>query len=172
MSKRNITISALAAALVLSMAAFAAAGPGYGRGYAGACGGPGFGPAAAYSQLTPEKQAEVKAVVDKYEPQFETVRNQIWAKRSVLQAMVNGGKADEQAITKLVTDISSLRNKMRDLRASMSDELVKATGIAAFGACPGPGYGRGFDADDAPMQGRGMYGQGVYGHGMNGRGMY
>ncbi|MGE4423763.1 MAG: Spy/CpxP family protein refolding chaperone [Pseudodesulfovibrio sp.] len=171
MSKKHITISALAAALVLSMAAFAVAGPGYGHGYAGACGGPGYGPGAAYSQLTPEKQAEVKAVVDKYEPQFETVRNQIWAKRSTLQAMVNGGQADEKAITKLVTDISSLRNKMGDLRAAMSDELVKATGIAAFGTCPGP-YARGYDADDAPGQGHGMYGQGMmYGHGMS-RGMY
>ncbi|MEZ7198756.1 Spy/CpxP family protein refolding chaperone [Pseudodesulfovibrio karagichevae] len=168
MSKKHITIPALAAVLVLGMAAFAVAGPGHG--YAGACGGPGYGPGAAYSQLTPEKQAEVKAVADKYEPQFETVRNQIWAKRSVLQAMVNGGQADEKAITKLVTDISSLRNKMRDLRAAMSDELVKATGITGFGTCAG--YGRGYDADDAPGQGRGMYGQGMMqGHGM-GRGMY
>jgi zinc resistance-associated protein len=151
------------------MAAFAmAAGPNSGRGFAGACGGPGYG--AAYSQLTPEKQAEVNAVVDKYQPQFETMRNQIWAKRSTLQAMINGGKDDEQAITKLVTDISTLRNKMRDLRATMSDELVKATGIAAFGSCPG--YGRGFDGDDGPMQGRGMHGQGMYGHGMYGQGMY
>lgn len=170
MSKKNITISALAAALVLSMAAFAVAGPGYGRGANGVCGAPGYGPGAAYSQLTPEKQAEVKAVVDKYEPQFETVRTQIWAKRSVLQAMINGGKADEQAITKLVTDISSLRNKMRDLRASMAEELVKTTGIAAFGSCPGPRFGQG-DDDDGPAQGRGMYGHGMYGHGM-GRGMY
>ncbi|OIQ49315.1 zinc resistance protein [Pseudodesulfovibrio hydrargyri] len=174
MSKNSFTISALAAVLVLGMAAFAAAGPNAGRGFAGPCGGPGFG--AAYSQLTPEKQAEVKAVVDKYQPQFEAVRNQIWAKRSVLQAMINGGQADEKAITKLVTDISGLRNKMRDLRGTMSDELVKTTGIAAFGACPGPGYGRDFDGD-GPFQGRGMGGQGMmdghgmYGHGM-GRGMY
>jgi zinc resistance-associated protein len=148
------------------MAAFAVAGPNYGRGYVGACGGPGYGPGAAFSQLTPEKQAEAKAVVDKYQPQFETIRNQIWAKRSVLQAMVNGGKADEKAITKLVTDISNLRNEMRDQRSAMSEELVKATGIAAFGACPGPGYGRDFDGG----RGHGMYGQGMYGQGMNGQG--
>ncbi|EGB14880.1 zinc resistance-associated protein [Pseudodesulfovibrio mercurii] len=168
MSKKQVSISALAAVLVLSMAAFAVAGPGQGRGYNGVCQGfgPGSGPGAAYSQLTPEKQAEVKAVFDKYEPQFEAVRNQMWAKRSVLQAMVNGGNADEKAITKLVNDISEQRNKMRDLRVAMSDELVKTTGIAAFGTCPGPGYGRGFDADDGPGQGRGMYGRGM------GRGMY
>jgi zinc resistance-associated protein len=170
MSKRSISISALAAVLILGMAAFAVAGPNTGRGFAGPCGGPGYG--AAYSQLTPEKQAEVKAVVDKYQPQFETVRNQIWAKRSVLQAMINGGQADEKAITKLVTDISSLRNKLRDLRGAMSDELVKTTGIASFGTCPGPGYGRGFDGDDGPFQGRGMHGPGMMnGQGM-GRGMY
>jgi len=164
MSKKNIPISALAVVLVLGMAAFAVAGPKSGRGFAGPCGGPGFG--AAYTQLTPEKQAEVKGVVDEYQPQFEAVRNQIWAKRSVLQAMINGGQADEQAITKLVTDISSLRNKMDDLRSAMSDKLVKTTGLAAFGACPGPGYGQGPNGGDGPGQGRGMYG-----HGM-GRGMY
>lgn len=154
MSKKNLSITALAAALILSMAAFAVAGPGYGRGFAGGCGGPGYGPNAAYSQLTPEKQAEVQAIFDKYEPQFEGVRNQMWAKRSVLQAMVNGGKADEKAITGLVNDISKLRDQMWNLRKAMSDELVKATGIAAFGACPRyaqndcPGYG------DGPGQGR------------------
>ena len=156
MSTKHISISALAALLVLGMAAFAVAGPNSGRGFAGPCGGPGYG--AAYSQLTPEKQAEVKAVVDEFQPQFEAVRNQIWAKRSVLQAMINGGQADEQAITKLVNDISSLRNKMYDLRSAMSDKLVKTTGIAAFGTCPGPGYGR-------------MYGDDGPGHGMRGHGM-
>jgi zinc resistance-associated protein len=170
MSKKYISISALSAVLVLGMAAFAMAGPNSGKGFVGACGGPGYG--AAYSQLTPEKQAEANAVVDKYQPQFEAVRNQIWAKRSTLQAKINGGKDDEQAITKLVTEISGLRNKMRDLRASMSEELVKATGIAAFGTCPGPGYGRGFDRDDGPMQGRGMRGHGMYGQGMHSQGMY
>ncbi|XXJ21068.1 Spy/CpxP family protein refolding chaperone [Desulfovibrio caledoniensis] len=161
MSKKSISISALAAVLILGLAAFAVAGPNAGRGFAGPCGGPGYGP--AFSQLTPEKQAEVKAVIDEYQPQFETVRNRIWAKQSVLQAMINGGQADEEAITKLVTDISSLRNKLRDLRVDMSDKLVKTTGIASFGACPGPGYGRGCDGS---FQGRGMRGQGMD------RGMY
>jgi zinc resistance-associated protein len=169
MSKKSISTAALAAVLVLAMAAFAVAGPKSGRGSGGPCGAPGFG--AAYSQLTPEKQAEVKAVVDEYQPQFEAVRNQMWAKRAVLQAMVNGGQADEQAITKLVNDISSLRNKMHDLRSAMSDKLVEVTGIASFGACSGGPCGRMF-GDDGPGRGHGMHGQGMmFGPGM-GRGMY
>ncbi|WP_272699279.1 Spy/CpxP family protein refolding chaperone [Desulfovibrio sp. Fe33] len=175
MSKKNITISALAAALVLSMAAFALAGPGQGRGFSGSCGGPGYGPGAMYNQLTPEKQAEADAIVDKYEPQFEAVRNALWAKRSVLQAMVNGGNADEAAITKLVNEISAQRGKMWELRKAMGDELVKATGIAAFGDCPrrGPGEGRGPCSGNDCGPGRGMGpGQGMgSGQGMN-RGMF
>lgn len=161
MSKQNLTISALAAVLVLGMAAFAVAGPGAGAGR-----GPGCGQGALYSQLTPEKQAEANAIFDKYEPQFEGIRNQMWAKRSVLQAMVNGGNADEKAITKLVNDISKLRDQMRDLRKAMSDELVQATGLTAFGDfgpcqryaqtdCPGYGQNQG-------RMGNGMgYGRGM-----------
>lgn len=173
MQKKNIAIPALAAVLVLSMAAFAVAGPGPGpgRGCPGGCGGPGNGPRAAFSQLTPEKQAEARAVMDKYEPEFETIRNHIWAKRSVLQAMINGGQADEKAITKLITDISSLRNKMRDLRAARADELVQATGIAAFGVRPCPGFGQWGGPDDGPGQGNRMRGPGMDGLGM-GRGIF
>jgi zinc resistance-associated protein len=175
MSKKNITISALAAALVLSMAAFALAGPGQGRGFSGPCAGPGYGPGAMYNQLTPEKQAQADAIVDKYEPQFEAVRNQIWVKRSTLQAMINSGKADEAAIAKLVEGISEQRSKMFELRKAMGDELVQATGIAAFGDCPrrGPGYGRGYGPGmgDGSGPARG-YGQGMgSGQGMN-RGMF
>ena len=161
MSKKNLTISALAAVLVLAMAAFAVAGPGYGR---GGCGGPGFGQGNMYSQLTPEKQAAVEKIYDKYIPQFTELRNQMWTKHSTLQAMVNGGNADEAKIGKLTADISDLRQKMWDLRDAMSDELVAETGITAgngFGGCPGygqascPGYGQG-------ERGQGRFGRGMY----------
>lgn len=170
MTKKNISIAALAAVLVMSMAAFAVAGSGYGRGFGGGCGGPGYGQAKGFAQLTPEKQAEVQAVYDKFAPQFDKLREQMWTKRSTLQAMVNGGKADEKAIGGLVSDISKLRTQMWDLRKGMSDELVKVTGITdfgGFGTCPRygqndcPGYGDGQGRGMGRGQGRGMgYGPG------------
>lgn len=148
MTKKNITISALAAMLVLSMAAFAMAGPGYGRGYGG-CGGYGGngGPNAGYSQLTPEKQAAVQAVYDKYEPKFTEVRDAMWTKHAVLQAMINNGDSNEAKIGKLTAEMTSLRNQMRDLRIAMDKEVSEITGVASWRgrgyACDGPGFGRG-----------------------------
>lgn len=151
MTKKNITITALAAMLILSMSALAFAGPGYGR---GGCGGPGSGYGqGAYSQLTPEKQAEVQAIYDKYDPQFTKLRDAMWTKLAVLQAMINDGDSNEKKIGKLTTELSSLRDQMRDLRVAMSDEVSQVTGIESWRgrgyACNGngpancPGYGRG-----------------------------
>ena len=175
MSKKNIALSALAAVFVLSMAAFAVAGQGHGRGFGG-CGGPGNGPNGLYTQLSPEKQAAVDSIYDKYSPQFTELRNQMWTKRATLQAMVNGGNADEAKIGQLTTDISNLRQKMWDMRDAMSNDLTKETGIIAgngFGSCPGygqtscPGNGSGHGFGDGPGYGRGnMRGQGHFGRGM------
>ncbi|QJB55425.1 Spy/CpxP family protein refolding chaperone [Pseudodesulfovibrio sp. zrk46] len=163
MTKKNITITALAAVLVMAMAAFSFAGPGYGKGYGRGCGGNGYGNS-LYSQLTPEKQAAVDKIYEKYFGQFQELRTEMWTKHSTLQAMINGGNADEKAIGKLTADISKLRDKMVDTRQNMAAELEKETGVVVgngFGSCPRygqescPGYGSG--------QGRGMgQGQGMY----------
>jgi len=159
MTKKNITIAALAAVLVMAMSAVSFAGPGYGRGCDGS--GPGVG----YSQLTPEKQAAVDKIVDSYSKQFTELRDQMWTKRATLEAMVNGGNADEKKIGSLVSDISGLRTKMRDLRDKMSDELEAETGIAGFArgaSCPGFGPGGERGEGRYQQQGRGMgYGPGM-----------
>ena len=176
MTKKNLSTMTLAMILVLAMAGFAAAGPGYGpgngpgngRGGCGAWGGQ-AGPQGWYGQLTPEKQAAVAKIFESYRPKFDEVRVSLQAKRNVLQAMVNGGQADEQKITKLTQDMSNLREKMFDLRQALNDDLAKETGInvaqmgRGFGQgrnfnCAGPGYGSG----DCPGygQGRGMRGNG------------
>ncbi|NDV18855.1 periplasmic heavy metal sensor [Pseudodesulfovibrio sp. JC047] len=162
MKKRNITITALAAVLVLSMAAVAMAGHGYGHGKRSGNGCAVYG---MYNQLTPEKQAAVDTIVDKYQPKMTAMRDQIRAKHTTLQAMVNGGNADEQKITALTKDISSLRDQMRDTRDAMHAELEKETGIVAFNE-----RGRGY-AGDCYGQGRGA-GHGYGGHGQGGHGYH
>lgn len=151
MTKKNITITALAAVLVMAMTAISFAGPGYGRG-----GCPGSGPGVGYSQLTPEKQAAVDKIVESYSKQFTELRDQMWTKHATLQAMVNGGNADEAKIGKLTSEISGLRTQMWDLRDKMSAELEAETGIAGFArgaSCPGGGQrGQG----RYMQQGRGM----------------
>ncbi|CCH48863.1 Spy/CpxP family protein refolding chaperone [Pseudodesulfovibrio piezophilus] len=159
--KKNITITALATVLVLGMAAMSIAGPGYGHGRRGACGG--NGPNSAYSQLSPEKQAAADKIFQKYADQMSELRTAMWTKHSTLQAMINGGDANEKKIGKLTSEISELRDKMRDMRGQMGEELAQATGITfagGFGGCPsygedgcpgfggpmGPGFGRGHGA--------------------------
>ena len=176
MTKKNLSTTTLAMILVLAMAGFAAAGPGYGpgngRGSCGAWGGQ-AGPQGWYGQLTQEKQAAVDKIFESYRPKFDDVRVSLQAKRNVLQAMVNGGQADEKKITSLIQDMNNLREKMFDLRQALNDDLSKETGInvaqmgRGFGQgrsfnCAGPGYGR----SDCPGygqacgQGRGMRGNG------------
>ncbi|WP_285905330.1 Spy/CpxP family protein refolding chaperone [Pseudodesulfovibrio pelocollis] len=156
MTKRNITTTALAAILVLALASWAVAGPGYGR---GGCGGPGFSGQNPYAQLTPEKQAAVEAIFDKYRPQMEQLRDSLWTKHATMQAMINGGKADEKKLGALVAELRSLREKMGELRADMNDELTKETGIEAPFGRKGRGFGPGFGPDGCPAFGKG-YGKG------------
>jgi len=165
MTKKNLTITALAAVLTLSISAMAFAGPGYGR---GGCGGP-YGGNGAYSQLTPEKQAAVDTIVEKYNKQFDELRTQMWTKHSTLQAMVNGGQADEAKIGKLTKEVTELRDQMFDLRTQMSAELEKETGLTGFGGRGRhhQGFQGGGNAADCP----GLQGQGR-GHGYHGGGRY
>ena len=181
MTKRNITSMALALALVMAVASFAVAGPG-GRGgmgnARGGCGawsgGPGLG--GLYAQLTPEKKAAVDKIFESYRGKFSEVRDAMRTKHAVLQAMVNGGQADEKKIGKVVSDMSALRDKMFDLRKSLRDDLSKELGIdlaqSGFGGPGCGGFGPGLGPDDCPAYGQGDgqgYGHG-YGHGMRGDG--
>jgi len=160
MSKKNITITALAAVLVMSMAAFAVAGQGYGRG-----GCPGYG-SGAYNQLTPEKQAAVDKIFESYRPKFTELRNEMWTKHATLQAMVNGGEADEKKIGKLTSELTELRDTMWNMREKMAVELEKETGIKGFGA---RSYGRGCPGGGAYQEGCANYG-GKYHKGYRGQG--
>jgi len=162
MKKRNITITTLAAFLVLAMAAWSFAGPGYGRGGGRGCGGPGYGANNAYSQLTPEKQAAVESIFKKYDGQFTELRNKMLTKHSMLQAMVNGGDANEKKIGQLTADIGNLQTQMLDLRESMGKDIEKETGIAAaagYASCPR--YGQTSFSGGRGRGGRGL-GNGVF----------
>jgi zinc resistance-associated protein len=156
--KKNITTSVLAAALVLALASWSVAGPGYGRGGCGGAGGPGWGQN-PYAQLSPEKQQAVQKIFEKYDAQIDDVRDAMWTKHATLQAMINGGKADEKKIGSLVTEMRTLRDTMRTLRTAMSDELVKETGIMPRG------FGRGAGSEGCPGFGQGGMGQGSMGAG-------
>lgn len=158
--KKNITTTVLAAAMILAVSAMAVAGPNYGQGRGNGAG------RGVSCQITPEKWAEVDAVTAKYADQFEALRTQMWAKHSVLQAMINKGDANEKKIGTLVGEITELRDKMRDLRETVSKEVVEKTGVqladgrgCGRGQNRGMGQGRGMNQNQCQGQGYGM-GQG------------
>ncbi|WP_320170925.1 Spy/CpxP family protein refolding chaperone [Maridesulfovibrio sp.] len=152
--KKQIVIPAVLI-MVLALAGTAMARPAFNGGFGN--GGPGqpcmqpfWQP---FEQLTPEKQKEVKAVFQKYEDKFESNRNQMWAKRTELRALVASGKAEKKDITTLVKEMSDLKTKQYNLRKQLSGEIEQISGIAmpAFG---GGGYG--MDNGRSGFGGRGM----------------
>ena len=147
--KKKIVIPVVAI-MVMTIAGTAMARGGYHRGDHD---GYRNGPRQIFEQLTPEKQQEVKAIFQKHEDEFQTIKTQMWAKRTELNALVDSGKADQKTISKLVKDMVNLRTKGYNLRKQVNEEIQSATGIEmpmrGFGGDPG---GRCFD-DDGPRKG-------------------
>ncbi|MBI9109723.1 Spy/CpxP family protein refolding chaperone [Maridesulfovibrio ferrireducens] len=125
------TLIPLIIVFVLSMATIAMARGGSQNGYNNG------GNRAAFNQLTPEKQQQAQAIMDKYTATFQTLQNQQWAKRTELNALVNSGKADKETIHALVKDLSDVREKMFTTHQKMAAELEKEIGITF----PGPRNG-------------------------------
>lgn len=165
MTKKTLIISVAMAAL-LSMAAMAYAGPGYGR---GGCGGPGYGYGnAPVDQLTPEKQAAVDKIMEKFQQKQLQLRDKASAAHIKLEALSNSGNVDEGRIDSLVAELSKIRTQMWENRTAMAKEIEAETGIQ-FQGRRGPGYGPGYCAGYGNGGGRGYHG---YGHdGGRGHGM-
>ncbi|WP_031480787.1 Spy/CpxP family protein refolding chaperone [Maridesulfovibrio frigidus] len=126
------TLIPLLAIFILSIAAVAMARGGYHGG----------GNWDAYEQLTPEKQQQVQAIIKNYEPTFEKLKSQQWAKRTELNALVESGKADKETIHALVKDLSETRDKMYAAHKQMASEIEKETGLTFPAAGMGPRGGK------------------------------
>lgn len=177
MTRKTLIFSIVAIAM-LSMAAMAYAGPGYGR---GGCGGPGMGYGQGYghgyghgngyySQLTPEKQAAVDGIFDKYRAKQIALRDKARSTHIKLEALASSGNPDEKRIDELVAELTKVREQMWNNRAAMSKEIEAETGMRFDGRGR---YGSGFncaylDGDIRGGHGSHGYGHGGgYGHGMN-----
>ncbi|WP_415718702.1 Spy/CpxP family protein refolding chaperone [Maridesulfovibrio sp.] len=125
------------------------------------------GPRMIFEQLTPEKQLEVRAIFKKHQKELQTVKTQMWAKRTELNALVNSGKADQKTITKLVKEMTELKTRSYNLRDQLNDEIESATGIVMPTRGCGFNFG-GRNYDDSHRMG-GRY---FDGGSRNGRGHY
>ncbi|WP_051693980.1 periplasmic heavy metal sensor [Desulfohalovibrio reitneri] len=121
-------------------------GPGYGHAQGYGCGGPGSmrgGPGYGGPALTTEQQKTFDQIIDKHQEKLFQLRQDIWAKRTQLDALTRSGQADPGKVEQLTTEISDLRGQLFQERQAMRRELNQKLGDVAANNSYGRGYHRG-----------------------------
>ena len=143
-SKARVWTLSLALAAVLGMAGFALAGgpP------AGPCGGP------AYSELGPEKQAELEKLHKDFYSNTETNRQLLISKRHELDAQLYNPSPDDKKIQALTKEISELKGKLFEARVGLKQQMHKL-GVYKRGGERGYGHWGGDRGPCGPCGGEG-----------------
>lgn len=133
-------------ALVILAAPFAADARPFGHN------GPGYhdGQGSHWSQmqqLPQEKRDQLQAMRLEQRKKMQPIRDQLWAKQTLLDALSRNPKAEPKDITALVDEIAALRSQLRDARIAFADKVKKEIGLdMPYGAFAmqdrGDGYGR------------------------------
>ncbi|UZP66355.1 periplasmic heavy metal sensor [Desulfovibrio mangrovi] len=146
MKTRNILITTIALGL-LAIAAVSFAGMhGGGMGYGNCGNGGGMGYGHGHGQgmmtncpgggmgynLTPEQQEKFTALQDAYYKKTETLRTDMWAKHTELEALSGNDKVDPKYITQLVQDMKDIGTKLRAEREAFEAQVEKEIGIKNF----------------------------------------
>jgi len=130
--KRTLSILGVVALLAGLIATQAMAfGPGGGRGN-------GNGPA-YYQALAPEKQAAVAKIMDEHQAKMFSLREDLWAKQTELDALKGN---DTKRIQALVNEMKDIHTKMYTEREALRQKL-EAEGVVMGGPGMMGGQGRG-----------------------------
>lgn len=151
MNTKTMRIVVLSGLAVLITAALAFAQPGVGRGGWGQGGCPGYGAGQAQN-LTPEQQQKFDALFSEHQKKAFALHQDIWAKRTELDALAQNPNTKPERITQLVNELKDLRAKQYTQREAFRAALQKEGLPAAYGNCGGFGGGYG----NGPRGGRGM----------------
>jgi Spy/CpxP family protein refolding chaperone len=123
-------------------------GPGFGHGMGMGYGpGPGYGPGAAVSNLTTEQIAKLQKIQGDRYAEMAKVRNEMFAKRTELQALFRDPVLDQAKIAAKQKEITTLQAQMQEkglaTRTAVAETLTpeQRAQMPAFG--PGFGGGRG-----------------------------
>ena len=147
-SKKTVVLISIAIMMLASVSLFAQYGRGYGRGYArgydgygrGACGygagygrgygcgmgyGRGYGRGYGYynSNLTQEQIDQIRAVQDKYYPQMDTLRREIYNQRQNIDAEMRKEVPDQNAINAAIDARSKASADLQKLRTQCFLEI-------------------------------------------------
>jgi Spy/CpxP family protein refolding chaperone len=143
--KRTVAALGLAGVLVLTASAVFAWGPGWGRGF-----GPGYGPGPAVASLSADQIAKIQKIQSDRYAEMAKVRNEMFTKRTELQALFREPTLDQAKITAKQKEIAALQAQMQEkalaARIAMAEVLTpeQRAQLPAFGSGAGPGFGPGF----------------------------
>ena len=140
--KKTVVALGLVGAMALSVATAFAWGPGMGRGY-------GVGPAVAAPTLSAEQIAQLqKLQADRY-AETATVRTEMFAKRTELQALFREPALDRAKIAAKQQEVTALQAQMQQkglaARTAMAEVLTpeQRAQMPAYGSGMGRGRGMG-----------------------------
>jgi Spy/CpxP family protein refolding chaperone len=130
-------------------------GPGWGRGY-----GYGYGPGVAAPNLSADQVAKIQKIQSDRYAEVATVRNEMFTKRTELQALFREPALDQAKIAAKQKEIAALQAQMQEKALAARTAVAEVLTPEQRAQMPGfgPGVGAGFGA------GRGM-GYGRMGHG-------
>jgi zinc resistance-associated protein len=87
------------------------------------CGNCSHGPKAAMLQLSPEEQEKARSIIAEHREKTQPLRDEMWAKRTELDALAGNTNADPEDIATLVTEMKELRIKLRTERQALKATL-------------------------------------------------
>jgi len=165
--RKTMVVIGLVSAMALTAAAAFAWGPGSGRGMGMGYGpgqGCGYGPGAAVSTLSSEQTAKIQKIQSDRYAEMATVRNELFTKRTELQALFREPALDQAKIAAKQKELTTLQAQMQEkglaARIAVAEVLTpeQRAQMPAFGPGMGPGFGAGRGV--GPGMGMGHMGMG------------
>ena len=165
--RKTMVVIGLVSAMALTAAAAFAWGPGSGRGMGMGYGpgqGCGYGPGSAVSTLSAEQAAKIQKIQSDRYAEMATVRNELFTKRTELQALFREPALDQAKIAAKQKELTTLQAQMQEkglaARIAVAEVLTpeQRAQMPAFGPGMGPGFGAGRGV--GPGMGMGHMGMG------------
>ena len=157
--KRTVVAVALVGLLALTASMAFAWGPGWGRGYGYGPYGP--GPAVVGPTLSAEQVAKIQKIQSDRYAEVATVRNEMFTKRTELQALFREPALDQAKIAAKQKEIAALQTQMQEkalaARTAVAEVLTpeQRAQVPAFGPGMGSGFGQGRGMGMGPRMGFG-----------------
>jgi Spy/CpxP family protein refolding chaperone len=154
--KRTTVALGLVGVLVLTASAALAWGPGWSRGF-----GPGYGPGPAVANLNQDQVAKIQKIQSDRYAEMAKVRNEMFTKRTELQALFREPTLDQAKIAAKQKEIAALQTQIQEkamaARTAVAEVLTpeQRAQMPAFGPGTGPGFGRGMGMGYGPRMGFG-----------------